>query len=102
LDILKSRATDIFAQQRGSRQFEQIGEKVIERLLPLFEGNLLTPNGKEAVAIALATTLDRSKLNPDLLVKKDLDPAQLAKHLFGCNPEAIRDFSEVESEFYKR
>ena len=36
IDILKSSLTDVRSQQRAKRQFEEIGEKVAESLLPVF------------------------------------------------------------------
>ena len=48
VDVLKAVTIDTRAQQRGRRQFEEIGESVAYCLLPLFEaeGNRLTENGQ--------------------------------------------------------
>jgi hypothetical protein len=44
LDLIKSKTADVIAQRRAVRQFEEIGEKVAENLLPVFamEGDIST------------------------------------------------------------
>jgi NACHT conflict system protein len=37
MDLLKSKTADVIARRRASRQFEEIGERVAESLLPVFE-----------------------------------------------------------------
>ena len=72
-DIICSRTDDILAQRRATRQFEAIGENIAVSLVPFFEaeGEKLNENGKEAVAIAIAETLDRSQITATLLAKLD-------------------------------
>ena len=43
VDVLKTRTADRLVQRRAERQFEAIGEKVGESLLPLF-GAIEVPN----------------------------------------------------------
>jgi hypothetical protein len=37
VDLIKSKTADVIAQRRASRQFEEIGERVAESLLPVCE-----------------------------------------------------------------
>ena len=36
VDIFNSITTDVVAQQRGRRQFEEISEKIVQNLIPIF------------------------------------------------------------------
>jgi len=52
IDFIKSKTTDVVVQQRAKRQFEEIGEKVAESLLVIFDadGAPLDENSRTAVA----------------------------------------------------
>jgi len=102
VDLLTSKTKDGIAQRRGSRQFEEIGEKVAEGLLPLFEEAHLEESGRVAVALAVAGTLDKAQIAPELLVQRDLDPSELGRYLLDSCPDATRDFSEAETALYRR
>jgi hypothetical protein len=102
VDLLTSKTKDKIAQQRGRRQFEEIGEKVAESLLPLFEEAHLEESGRVAVALAVAETLDKTPIDPELLAKRDLDPAELERYLLDSRPDATRDFFEAETALYRR
>ena len=84
VDLLKSHTSDVLAQRRGQRQFETIGEKIAENLLPLFqmEGIRLKENSRTAVAQAVATALNKSRFTSQLLVEHNLEPTKLAKHIW--------------------
>ena len=71
--------------------------------MPLFqsEGASLTENGQDAVALAVAETLDKAQIDPKLLAQQNLEPTILTRHLIDGRPEATRDFSEAETEFYR-
>jgi hypothetical protein len=81
VDLLKARTSDVLAQRKGNRQFEEIGERVGKSLLPLFEseGASLTENSKTAVALAVADVFNN--LSSKLLVERSLDPSELAKYI---------------------
>jgi hypothetical protein len=104
IDLLKEKCSDAIAQHRGERQFEAIGEKVAESLLPLFQNEVanITENGRKAVAMMVAETLNRAAIQPTLLLDRHLDPIALSDYLLDANETATRDFSEVESELYRR
>lgn len=59
-DIAKTQTSDMRSQRQAVRQFEAIGEKVGESLLPLFTSleNSLTEDDKVDVALAVKSTLD--------------------------------------------
>ena len=104
IDLLKSRTSDALAQRRVQRQFDTIGEKVGESLLPLFEieSARLDEASLTAVALAVADAFDKVKLSSELLVKHNLEPTKLAKQVLTTNLAGIQLFSETEKAFYQR
>jgi len=104
IDLFKAKTSDKLAQRRGERQFEVIGERVGESLLPLFESERahLDEGGRIAVAEAVAETLNQAKLSAELLAERNLQPVQLARHVLALRPDATRDFSAAETAFYQR
>ena len=102
VDILRTKTADVLAQQRGKRQFEAIGERFAESLAPFMEGTPLGEGSREAIAIAVATTLDRAKIDTALLIKRDLNPTELAASLRQTAPHAARDFTQDEEALYHR
>src|SRR5258708_24152968 len=87
IDLLKSKTSDVFAQRKGERQFAEIGDKLGEALLPLFEieGARLEENDRTAVALAVAETFNKSKLSSSLLTQHNLEPTQLAQYMLTIN-----------------
>jgi hypothetical protein len=104
VDLLKSKTTDVIAQRRASRRFEEIGEKVAESLLPVFEmeGAHLDESSCTAVALALAEALNKSPIDAELLAMRDLDPTKLMGYLLECHPSATQHFSAAEGALYQR
>ena len=101
LDILKSKCTDVVAQQRGKRQFEAIGEKVVENLSFLFEESTLVEDKKEAVSVAVAKTIDQAKITSVILTNSNLDPSELMNYLIESNPAATSGFLTEEMNLYQ-
>lgn len=101
LDVLKARTTDRLAQQRGERLFREIGEKVGENLLIVFEaeGAKLDEGSRTSVALAVMETLD--KVSSAVLVQYQLEPSKLAKYLLK-HPVATQGFNEAEQSLFKR
>lgn len=102
VDLLATRTGDRIAQRRGARQFEQIGERVAESLLPLFEGAGLDEGSCQAIAEAVAETLNDTPLDAQLLAERHLDPSQVARYLLEARPETTDHFSEAEVTLYRR
>src|SRR5260370_10073558 len=102
IDLLKARYSDALAQRSGRRQFEQIGERVGKDLLPIFErdGGDLDEGSQTAVALSIADAINT--LSSELLAERDLDPAELAKHLLAAYPPQKLHFNATETELYKR
>ena len=69
IDLFKSRTSDVLAQRRGQRQFDTIGEKIGENLLPLFEteGTNLDEGSCIAIAHLVAETFNKSKISSRLV-----------------------------------
>src|SRR6266853_103470 len=62
IDLIGSKTSDILAQRKGNRQFEEIGDKISESIRPLLEseGVDVDTSERRAIAIAVATTLNTS------------------------------------------
>src|SRR6266487_909152 len=104
IDLVGSKTSDTLAQRKGNRQFEDIGDKVSENILPLLrsENILLDEGERRAVAIAVAETLNKSRLSTELLLKQNLQPTQLEQYMNAVNPNVTRDFSEAGVFLYQR
>lgn len=83
IDVLKGKTKDVLAQRKGNRQFEEIGEKVGESLLPLFEaeGIRLEEGIRIAVAYAVAKAFNESTISSETLAEKNFDPIVLSKEI---------------------
>src|SRR2546426_3187816 len=104
IDLLKTKTSDLFAQRKGERQFETIGDKVGESLLPIFqtEGARLDEGERTAVALAVAETFNTAKISSELLAERNLQPAQLAHYLLSVRSMTPYHFSEAATELYQR
>ncbi|HEU4794693.1 MAG TPA: hypothetical protein VFT02_03625, partial [Pyrinomonadaceae bacterium] len=104
IDLIKQKTSDYLTQSKTARQFEAIGERVAESLLTLFEaeGAHIPENGRTAVALAVAETLDKAGIDAALLAERNLEPRMLADYLFSSNVRATRNFSEAEKALYER
>ncbi len=102
LDILKAHTSDRIAQQRAKRQFESIGEKVGENLLPVFEmeGAKLDEGTRTAIALAAADTLNAA--TSEVLARRNLQPIEVARYLLNKHPSASYHFSDAEGRLYER
>src|SRR5579872_2374886 len=100
IDVLRSWTTDRTVQQRANRQLEEIGEKVGENLLPIFEidGANLDDASRTAVALAVADTLNT--LSSNILVQHNLEPSELTKYLLE-HPIGIEGFNDTEKSLYR-
>src|SRR5712692_9498885 len=72
IDLLKAKTSDIFAPRKGERQFADIGDKIGQSLLPLFEieGIRLDDSERRAVALAVAETFNKAKISSELLAER--------------------------------
>jgi Leucine-rich repeat (LRR) protein len=103
VDLLKSKTSDVFTQRQGRRLFERIGDKISNEILPVLEeGSGLDEGERNAIAIAVTATLSKAKLTNDLLLKYNLQPIELKKHLMAVDPSTTRDFSANGTYLYER
>ena len=104
LEILKSYTTDKVAQWKGQHQFETIGVKIGESLLPLFEveGARLEESSLKAVALAVADTFKGARISSKLLIERNLEPTKLKEHVLASNHSATNFFNEAEMMLYRR
>ncbi|HEX8683808.1 MAG TPA: NACHT domain-containing protein, partial [Ardenticatenaceae bacterium] len=102
IDLLKQKGMDFATQRAGARAFERIGDEVAQSLKPLFKDARLEENEQEAVALAVAETLEKARIDTTLLAEKNLEPTVLAKFLIDSRALAARDLSERASTLYER
>ena len=104
IDLVGSKTSDTFAQRKGNRQFEDIGDKISKNVLPLLKSeNINLDEGeRRAIAITVAETLNKSSLSTELLLKQNLQPILLEQYLNVVNPTITRDFSEGGTFLYQR
>jgi hypothetical protein len=104
IDALKAKTEDEVAQRRAARQFEEIGERIAESLVPLLEveGRGLDEASRTAVALAAANTLNSTGITAELLAERNLNPLELANHFFRSQPNVDRHFSSDEISLYRR
>ena len=102
--LIKAKTNDVVAQQRAKRQFEAIGEKVAENLLPLFEAENLNfdEGAQSAVAQGISNILNTSKIDAKLLAEENLEPERLLSYLRDLHPNRTKNFSKEETEFFER
>jgi Leucine-rich repeat (LRR) protein len=101
-DILKLRTSDKIAQQRARRQFELIGEKVGESLMPIFEVEGASLDDASRIAVVQAAVETLNAVTSDVLVQQNIDPSNLAKYLLKVHPAEPYHFSQSEEFLYQR
>ncbi len=89
-------------QRQAIRVFEDLADKIVNQLTPLFEeagrrGNLNT----EAVAKELGATLE-GRISPDLLLSSDMAPDKLVRALRDSRPLPPNQLTEADAELYAR
>src|SRR2546425_5188117 len=74
IDLVGSKTSDELARRKGYRQFEDIGDKISEDILPLLEseGIQLDEGERRAAALAVEETLNKSRLSSTLLLQQNL------------------------------
>ncbi|MER2634841.1 MAG: hypothetical protein ABTQ30_13410 [Rhizobiaceae bacterium] len=102
IDIVSSRFGDHRQRKKAERLFEDLGEQVAERLLPLFE--LEARHGElnpEAVIFELQRTLE-AQMSPALMLRENLDPAAISAALKNARLLPSGHFSQAEEQLYAR
>ena len=103
IDVFRGKTDDVIAQRRAARQFVDIGERVAESLLTIFENEArhLDEASSKAIIIAVSKTLTEAKISSSLLAKNDLDPNKFAKYLIDFENHS-RHFTANESHIFHR
>lgn len=99
LEIAAAAIGDEADRHAAKHQFEQLGERIVRRLRPLFEK--IPDNSANAIAGELGATLSQS-LSTDLLLDNDLDPAKLASAFRKGRALPHAMFSADETALYER
>jgi hypothetical protein len=99
IDIAATRINDEESQRLAARQFEDIGDKVVRQLLPIFEN--VETSAAEAVAHEVGLTL-AGRLSAEFFLERDLDPAKLGDAFRSQRPLPKGMFSQAEVSLYDR
>ncbi|MDC0711754.1 leucine-rich repeat domain-containing protein [Stigmatella sp. ncwal1] len=102
VDIAAEKLSDMVDRRQAVRVFEEIADKIILQLAPLFEeaqkrGHL----NLEAVAHELASALS-GRISADFLIARELDPAKLSRAFREAHPLPRAQLSEAETALYER
>jgi hypothetical protein len=76
IDVAAQGITDEEQRRLAARQFEDIGDKIVRRLIPLFHD--VEDNAAEAIAHEVGLTL-ASNVSAEFFVERDLDPGKLVR-----------------------
>ena len=102
IDIAKRKIKDFGDQREAQRLFDGIADRIVKRLVPLFDGAGQEENlNLEAVGYALAGTLE-GRIEAEFFIRRDLDPAVVSKAFRDDRPLAPGQFSEPEQSLYQR
>jgi len=103
IDLVGQKTKDVFTRKKAERQFQDIGDRVAQGLEPLFDSEASIPeNGKAAVAIAVATTLEKTTIDARFLIDRKLDPVELARHLIVGSKSFTVGLSSSEVALFER
>jgi len=104
VDLIAPKIKDAITQKKLSRQFEEMGEKVAESLLPLFEkeGVEFENDTLSSIIEEVSKTINEAKITTKLLIRNNLEPELLLRYLLKSNGNAIKIFSKKEFALYKR
>jgi hypothetical protein len=99
VDMVQEKFTTYQTRQQAKREFERLGERVTEELLPIFEKADEKHLKVEAVISELERTLS-GQISAALLLANDLDTRQLTDEFRRFHKGT--GFSEAETELYDR
>src|SRR3954471_11057336 len=102
MEIAASKITDNIAKKEAQRQFDGLGDRICERLMPLFESEGRRKGvSVEAVAHELGITLE-GRISAEFFLTRDLDPVELEAALRQARPLPKGQYSSDETALYDR
>ncbi|MBE0621295.1 MAG: NACHT domain-containing protein [Burkholderiales bacterium] len=104
IDFLAPKLKDQVERKKAARLFERIGEDIAESLIPVFEmeGSRFDPGAIESIAIEVGDTINRTTINPALLLSIDLDPHELFICFQDSRARSSYQFDAAETELFLR
>ena len=102
IDIAKKKIKDYSDQREAQRQFDRLGEEIVQRVLPLFEQAETNPKiNPTAVGLELGETLS-GNISAEFFVSRDLDVAKISAALRAARPLRQELFNSQERALYER
>ena len=104
VDLIKMKESNEVTQKKMIRQFEEIGEKVAESLLPIFEndGANIDKACLKSIIHEVKETIVNSEITIESLIDRNLEPELLYRHFISSNSRPAKHFSESEYSLYRR
>jgi len=100
IDISRPYISEQLNQRKAKRQFEDLGDKVAQKIIPLFEHEA-TNISVEAVIYEVALALENN-VSAKAVVECGLDPKLLSKAFKDSHVFPVKNFSRSEKNFYER
>lgn len=102
--IVARRIADPFQRRSVTRQFESLADEIAKRLEPYLSREItgLDEGEREAVCLAAQEAIDSSLLDVATILKLNLEPSLIKKHMQGIDPDVARryGFSEAAESMY--
>lgn len=102
IDLLKSKAPDLFSARKAEREFANLGDKISKNLEPVFRNCNLQDNSYNAVALEVASAISDAKISSRLLAELSHNPTRLLEYIKVQHPKGDALFSEAETSLYNR
>jgi Leucine-rich repeat (LRR) protein len=99
LDIAAGKIADEESQRAAARLFEDIGDKIVKRLIPIFED--VDEGTAESIAYEIGLTLE-GRISAEFFVERDLDPVILSAAFRSARPLPSGMFGSAETALYDR
>lgn len=102
LDIVSNFTNDAMKARKIARDFEEIGDKITENLMPVFETCDIAEDSIKLIEDEVTTTISNSQISNKLLAEISYNPKTLYTIMLGNSKEIIGAFTEKEEALYKR
>jgi hypothetical protein len=99
LDIAAGKIADEESQRAAARLFEGIGDKIVTRLIPIFQE--VDEGTAESIVYEIGVTLE-GRVSAEFFVERDLDPARLSAAFRRTRPLPVGVFGQAETALYDR
>lgn len=103
-DLIAAKTSDGRERRKTRLFFENIEEKIADRVQPMLDNEFRTvpDHERRAAVLAVGAALDDARLTEGDLFANDLDPLYLKRHVLDTAPDPTRDLSMGARELFDR